>query len=113
LAVNEKFFSEYLDHHVLEVALLVRDSMAISCMNYAIRKRIKVPDQLQVISFQNTRYALLANPTLTCVEIPIYEIGNQAMEVLTKLMKEGLTVDSDNPHLLVDYKIIWRETTRN
>ncbi len=113
LAVNEKFFSEYLDHHVPEVAMLVRDSMAISFMNSAIRKGIKVPDQLQVIGFQNTRYALLANPKLTCVEIPIYEIGNQAMEVLTKLMKEGLTVDSDNPHLLVDYKIIWRETTRN
>ncbi|HPT89763.1 MAG TPA: substrate-binding domain-containing protein, partial [Bacilli bacterium] len=94
-------------------AMLVRDSMAISFMNSAIRKGIKVPDQLQVIGFQNTRYALLANPKLTCVEIPIYEIGNQAMEVLTKLMKEGLTVDSDNPHLLVDYKIIWRETTRN
>lgn len=112
LSINEQFFKEYLSKHVPEVAMLVRDSMAISFMNVASRKGIKVPDELQVIGFQNTRYALLSNPKLTCVEIPIYEIGNRSMELLTKLMTEGTTVKPEEPHLLVDYRIIWRESTK-
>ena len=85
---NELFFNEILEREVPEVALVVRDSIAISLMNVATKKGIKVPDTLQVIGFQNTRYAQLSNPKLTCVEIPIYEMGNTAMSYLTNLMKE-------------------------
>lgn len=83
---NELFFNEILEREVPEVALVVRDSIAISLMNVATKKSIKVPDTLQVIGFQNTRYAQLSNPKLTCVEIPIYEMGNTAMSYLTNLM---------------------------
>ena len=82
---NEVFFSEELDKRVPDVALVVRDSMAISFMNVATKRGIKVPDQLQVIGLQNTRYALLSNPKLTCAEIPIYEMGNRPISYLTKL----------------------------
>lgn len=109
---NEPHFKDILANGVPEVALVVRDSIAISFMNVATRMGIKVPDELQVVGFQNTRYALLSNPKLTCVETPIYEIGNKSMELLTKLMQDGLTIDAENPHVLVDYKIIWRETTK-
>ena len=80
---NEAFFKEYLSREVPEVALVVRDSIAISMMNVAVKKGIKVPQDFQVIGFQNTRYAQLSNPKLTCVEIPIYEMGNTAMSYLT------------------------------
>ncbi len=72
---NEPHFKDILANGVPEVALVVRDSIAISFMNVATRMGIKVPEDLQVVGFQNTRYALLSNPKLTCVETPIYEIG--------------------------------------
>ena len=86
ISVNEIQFKELLSKDIPEVVLSARDSMAVSLMNVASKMGIKIPDQLQVIGFQNTRYAELSNPKLTCVETPIYEIGNVAMEKLTELI---------------------------
>lgn len=109
---NELFFNEILELEVPEVALVVRDSIAISLMNVATKKGIKVPDTLQVIGFQNTRYAQLSNPKLTCVEIPIYEMGNTAMSYLTNLMKEETNRPKKAEKILLAYDIIWRESTK-
>ena len=110
LSINEPQFTEIIEEGIPEVVLVVRDSMAISFMNIAMNKGYKVPDDLQVIGFQNTRYAVLSNPKLTCVETPIYEIGNKAMAHLTELMKNE---DEKQPaNLQVDYQVIWRGSTK-
>jgi LacI family transcriptional regulator len=109
--INEKHFSELLEREVPDVALVVRDSIAISFMNVAQKRGIKVPDQLQVIGFQNTKYAELSYPKLTCVETPIYEIGNKAMSFLTELMTTD-TYGKHKPNILVDYNIVWRQSTK-
>lgn len=109
--VNEVQFTELLDKDKIpEVILSARDSIAISFMNIAIKKRIKIPDQMQVIGFQNTRYAELSNPKLSCVETPIYDIGNKAMSNLTKLMRNEQEAEPEN--VFIDYRIIWRESTK-
>ncbi len=107
---NEIQYKEYLSNHRPEVVLAVRDSMAISFMNVASKMGIKVPDELQVIGFQNTRYSSLSNPKLTCVETPIYEIGNIAMSRLTEEMQAETEVKPES--IVVDYKIIWRDSTK-
>jgi LacI family transcriptional regulator len=109
--INEKHFSELLDQKVPDVALVVRDSIAISFMNVAQKQGIKIPDQLQVIGFQNTKYAELSYPKLTCVETPIYEIGNKAMAYLTELMTTD-NYDKQKPNILIDYNIVWRQSTK-
>lgn len=112
LEQNEKHFTEYLDNNkVPEVVLAVRDSMAISFMNVAQKRGIKVPEELQLMGFQNTRYSVLSYPKLSCVETPIYEIGNVAMSELTNLMKED--TDKKPTNIIVDYKVILRDSTRN
>ncbi len=110
--INEVQFKELLDCRIPDVAMAVRDSIAISFMNIASKKGIKVPEQLQVIGFQNTRYALLSNPKLTCVAIPIYDIGHKAMSYLTQLMKKEDESVAKSEDVIVDYNIIWRESTR-
>ena len=109
--VNEGFFNKMLDEKVPDVALVVRDSIAISLMNVAVKKGIKVPDEFQVVGFQNTRYALLSNPKLTSAEIPIYEMGSRAMSYLTELMKEEVKQHKAEK-ILLPYDIIWRESTK-
>jgi len=112
MSVNEKDFSNVIDEKIPEVALAVRDSMAISFMNIASKKGYNVPDELQVIGFQNTRYAVLSNPKLTCVEMPIYDIGNKAMAYLTELMKNNIEPKKEYENIYVSYKMIWRESTK-
>ena len=112
--MNEPIFNEMLEEDHPEVAIVVRDSMAVSFINAARLLHIGIPDDTQVIGFQNTKYAELSRPTLTCIDNPIYEIGEQAMELLTKLMDEDTKEEDleniENVH--VDYKIIWRKSTK-
>jgi len=110
LTTNEQQYKEYLSKKIPDVALVVRDSMAISFMNTATNMGIKVPEQLQVIGFQNTRYALLSNPQLTCVDNPVYEVGSLAMSKLTELMSD--TEDTKPERLEVSYNIQWRGSTK-
>lgn len=109
--INEKDFKEILAKGAPDVAIAVRDSIAISFMNVAQNMGYKVPDQVQVIGFQNTRYAVLSNPKLTCVDTPVYEIGAKAMAYLTELMTGR--ANKANSNVLIDYQIVWRESTRN
>ncbi|MFY9421842.1 MAG: LacI family DNA-binding transcriptional regulator [Bacilli bacterium] len=111
LNINEKDFQEALSKGAPEVALAVRDSIAISFMNVAQKMGYKVPGELQVIGFQNTRYAVLSNPKLTCVDTPVYEIGAKAMAYLTELMSRP--ANATMPNVMIDYQIVWRESTRN
>lgn len=108
---NEGQYNQYLEFNKPEVVLAVRDSMGISLMNVAMKKGIKVPDDLQVIGFQNTRYANLSNPKLTCIDTPIYEIGNVAMSKLTDEMKAEFE-EKVVSNTLVNYQIIWRDSTK-
>ena len=110
LEQNEKDFTEYLKNNKPEVVLAVRDSMAISFMNIAQKEGIKVPEDMQVIGFQNTRYAQLSYPKLSCIDTPIYEIGNVAMSKLTGLMKDEEEKEPEN--ISVPYKMIWRDSTK-
>lgn len=110
LEQNEKDFTEYLKNNRPEVVLAVRDSMAISFMNIAQKEGIRVPEDMQVIGFQNTRYAQLSYPKLSCIDTPIYEIGNVAMSKLTGLMKDGSEKEPEN--IFVPYEMIWRDSTK-
>ena len=80
---------------------------------------------MQVIGFQNTKYAELSRPTLTCINTPIYEIGEVAMDMLTDLMHQAELEDEyyDDAKKVVepveieinknvDYSIVWRQSTK-
>ena len=92
-----------------EVAIVVRDSMAVSLINVARLNHVNIPSDMQVIGFQNTRYAELSRPKLTCINTPIYEIGEKAMDLLTNLMESE---NVENSQQYVNYDIIWRDSTK-
>ncbi len=124
--LNEKAYHEILLEDHPDVAIVVRDSMAVSFINVARELQISIPDEMQVIGFQNTKYAELSRPTLTCINTPIYEIGEAAMDLLTDLMHEAEYEDEyyylDQPkeepreeikiNKNVDYSIVWRQSTK-
>lgn len=126
--LNESAYREILEKEHPDVAIVVRDSMAVSFINVARSLNISIPQELQVIGFQNTKYAELSRPTLTCINTPIYEIGEVAMDMLTDLMhqaeleddyyddvkktneaEEQVEIDINKN---VDYSIVWRQSTK-
>jgi LacI family transcriptional regulator len=107
LSINTPHFEEYFENNPVDGAIAVRDSIAVSFMNVMINKGKKVPQDVAVVGYQNTKYAMLARPKLTCIDTPVYDIGAVAMRLLTKLMK-GESVDTIK--IVLPHKIIKRET---
>ncbi|SFM07866.1 catabolite control protein A [Salibacterium qingdaonense] len=61
-----------------------------------------VPEDVQVVGFDNTRLAQMVRPTLTTVVQPMYDIGAVSMRLLTKYMNKEDVEDEVVvlPHLL-------------
>lgn len=107
--INRPHFKDFLTHNKVDGVIAVRDSIAVSFMNIAredFGKRI--PNDISIVGFQNTKYAILASPSLTSIDIPVYDIGAVSMKLLTKLMNNE-TVEEKNIEL--PHRIVERQTT--
>ena len=107
VSVNKLHFEEFIKNNHIDAVIAVRDSIAISFMNIAIKHGFKVPEDISVIGLQNTKYAVLSRPTLTCVDTPVYDIGAVSMRLLTKYMLEE---DVENSRVILPYSIVKRES---
>jgi len=106
--INRQHFKTFFSDKKIDAAIGVRDSIAVSFLNIAMDDQVKVPKDLAVAGFQNTKYALLSRPNLTSIDVPVYDIGAVSMRLLTKLMS---TKDVDNIRIILPHYIVKRQTT--
>ncbi|MBQ9900353.1 MAG: LacI family DNA-binding transcriptional regulator [Acholeplasmatales bacterium] len=107
VAVNTLHFEEFIKNKKFDALISVRDSIAISFMNCAIKAGFKVPEDVSVVGLQNTKYAVLSRPNLTCVDTPVYDIGAVSMRLLTKYMQHEEVTESK---ILLPYRVVERES---
>ena len=105
--INSLHFNEFFNNHKVDGVISVRDSIAVSFMNIAQKNGHKIPEDILVVGFQNTKYAQLSRPTLTCVDTPVYDLGAAAMELLTKYMKDE-PVEDDK--IVLPYSVFYRDS---
>ena len=110
VSINSLHFEEFFQDNKIDGAIAVRDSIAISFMNVAQDHGVSIPDEISVVGLQNTKYAILSRPTLTCVDTPVYDIGAVSMRLLTKYMKQE---EVGNNRVLLPYRFIRRNTTKS
>ncbi|MEK4184315.1 catabolite control protein A [Bacillus sp. FSL K6-1145] len=92
--------------HLLEqsdkptAVIAATDEMALGVIHGAQDRGVSIPDDLEVIGFDNTRLSLMVRPQLTTVVQPTYDIGAVAMRLLTKLMNKEQVDDQivELPH---------------
>jgi len=109
VSVNSLHFDELIKSHHIDALIAVRDSIAISFMNVAINNGLNVPDDVSVVGLQNTKYALLSRPQLTCLDTPVYDIGAVSMRLLTKYMANEEVNDNK---ILLPYNVVMRKTLK-
>ena len=93
----------------IDGVVAVRDSIAVSFINTMIEKGKKIPKDISVYGFQNTKYASLCRPKLSCVDIPVLDIGAKAMALLKQ------EIDGENVEQkfnVLHHDIIERGTTQ-
>ncbi|WP_404404381.1 catabolite control protein A [Jeotgalibacillus malaysiensis] len=85
------------------------DEMALGVVHGAQDEGLNIPDDIEVMSFDNTKLALMVRPQLTSVVQPLYDIGAVAMRLLTKLMnKESI----DDQTVVLPHRIEERQSTK-
>lgn len=85
------------------------DEMALGVIHGAQDAGYKVPEDFEVISFNNTRLALMVRPTLTTVVQPMYDIGAVAMRLLTKYMNDE---EVEDHAVVLPHRIEYRKSTK-
>lgn len=110
ISVNTEHFNEYFRNHKVDGVIAVRDSIAVSFINVARMNEVRIPEDIGVCGFQNTKYSRLSRPNLTCVDVPIYDIGAVSMRVLTKLMNQETL---EERMIMLEHDVMERGSTKS
>ncbi len=97
----------------LTAVFVLNDLMALGVLEAARASGRRVPRDISIIGFDNIPYAALANPPLTTVGQPIRQLGEQAADLLLRVIEDGVaTVDHNSqPNVLLPNELIVRGST--
>jgi LacI family transcriptional regulator len=84
------------------------DEMAVGAIHAVQDRGLRVPDDLEIIGYDNTRLAEMVRPRLTTVVQPMYDIGAVAMRLLTKYMNNEHVEEHE---VLLPHRIEFRESS--
>jgi LacI family transcriptional regulator len=85
------------------------DRMAIGAMRALKRKGLRVPEDIEVIGFDDIELSALVDPPLTTIAQPAAEMGRRSAELLLQLTEGKNSIDRV---ILLAPKLVVRETTR-
>lgn len=83
------------------------DKLALGVMREALRRGIRIPEDLSIAGFDNIRASAAAPVPLSTVNVPYYDIGVAAVEMLFAKLKTG----KDQPMKTVMTDFIIRKST--
>jgi LacI family transcriptional regulator len=98
----------------LTAIFVLNDLMALGALEAARATARAVPTDLSIVGFDNIPFAALANPPLTTVGQPIRQLGEQAADLLLKVIEDGVmpVVDTNaQPNVLLPNELIVRQST--
>lgn len=85
------------------------DMMAVAALRYLKEQKIAVPDEVEVVGFDDNPVARYLSPSLTTVFAPNRKLGEKAAEVLV----EQLRGKGETQKILFPVELKLRETTKN
>jgi LacI family transcriptional regulator len=65
------------------------DVIAFGVIRAALEKGLRIPEDLSIIGFDNVEVSAIINPPLTTIQQPKYEMGEAAVEILTKRARKS------------------------
>ena len=84
------------------------DVVALSTYKVLYRRNISVPDQVQLIGFDDIMWSNLFTPALTTISQPIQEIATKAAELIIDIEK----YEGKGAEIVYPVELIVRETTK-
>ncbi|MBS4750678.1 catabolite control protein A [Granulicatella sp. zg-ZJ] len=105
---GEKIIS-HLQASGATAAIVGDDEIAVGILNAALARGIKVPEELEIITSNNSKLVRIVRPELSTIMPPLYDIGAVSMRLLTKIMSKETVEDNA---IVLPYKMRYRGTTK-
>ncbi len=86
------------------------DEMSFGVIHAVEANGQNIPEDVEVISYENSKLARMARPMLTSVALPLYDIGAVSMRLLTKYMNAE---EIEEKQVILPYRIEERQSTKN
>ncbi len=106
-----EFMTEYMKENpkLPDAVFATTDEMAAGIVNALVDNGKKVPQEISVVGYDNTKISSVIRPALTTVEQPLYDIGAISIRVLIKKV-EGSDIKEKN--ITLPHKIVERQSTK-
>ena len=76
--------------------------------NIVNKEKLKIPDDISIVGFDDLPWAKAISPPLTVVKQPAYEMGQKAAELFFKRVEEP---SRENVEVVLEPKLIIRQST--
>lgn len=93
-----------------DAAVVSDDDLAVALLNALIDRGIKVPEEFEIITGNNSILTQMVRPKLSSIQIPLYDIGAVAMRLLTKIMNNE---EVEHRQIILPHKFIKRGSTKD
>ncbi len=104
-----KFLKSYFKNHRHQLVIVNRDSQALACLNACNENNVKIPQDIEIICLNDTKYLSMVRPEVTAFEIPTYDLGAVSMRLMTKMLKNEKVEDKQK---ILGYIYKERKTTK-
>lgn len=105
LKQTEELIKKYPD---VDGIIASNDMVAIAAYKLLSKKGYKIPEDIQIIGFDNIRLSWLLTPEITTIAQPITKIGKKATQIIIQY-RNGHKFEKEN---LFDVELIERQTTK-
>lgn len=92
-----------------QVFVCANDSIALSVVNALNALGYQIPDEVQVIGFDNTIESTISKPKITTIDVNKELLGQEALYLLVDRINRPNSV---NKTIYINTKIIFRQTTK-
>lgn len=99
---------EYFKTHKHDLVFCGYDKDGVGVINAADENNIKVPSEMEVIGMLNTSYSIMCKPTLSSMNVPVYDMGALAVRLLTKFLQDEVI---ESKEIAVGHLFIKRDST--
>ncbi|WP_067622797.1 substrate-binding domain-containing protein [Alicyclobacillus acidiphilus] len=99
---------EYIESQELDAIVAASDELGLAAIHAIQDMGKRVPEDVKVIAFDNTRLATMVRPEMTVIAQPMYDFGAVSMRLLTKLLQDEPV---ENYSVTLLHNIVERQST--
>lgn len=84
------------------------DILAIGCIKYFLQQKLKVPEDIAVIGFDNIKLSSMYEPALSTISLPITQMGEESVRLLASAVNKP---DSKSKLIILKNELVIRNST--